>query len=214
MGQPFEFIPLAAGKDGHRDLMQLGGGKHEIDMIRRLFQGLEKGIEGLGGQHMHLVDQDDLEARIGGHEPNFFLQFTDFLNTAIGGAIHFLEVDAGAVGNLPAGSAYIAGFGCRPLLAVERLGHDSGERGFAGSANAAENQRMGNAILGKCVLQSTNDRLLADDLGKSLGTGFSGKDEVGHSGYRRSMIRRDGVMNQQAQRGAITKKDSQAPLRT
>lgn len=59
---PLQLVALAAGEDGHRHLVQLSGGEHEINMFRRLLQGLEQGVEGLSGQHVDFIDDNDLEA--------------------------------------------------------------------------------------------------------------------------------------------------------
>ena len=47
---------LAAALDGGGHLVQLCGGQDEHQVFRRLLQGLEQGVEGLGGQGVHLVD--------------------------------------------------------------------------------------------------------------------------------------------------------------
>ncbi len=87
---PLQFIALATGQDGNRDLVQLGGGEHEIDVGRRLLQGLQQGVEGLGGEHVHLVDDDDLEARRGRHELELVLEVAHLLDAAVGGTVYLV----------------------------------------------------------------------------------------------------------------------------
>ncbi len=58
---PFQLVTLTAGENGDRDLVQFGGGEHEIDMGGWLLQGLEQGVEGLGGEHVHFIDDNDAE---------------------------------------------------------------------------------------------------------------------------------------------------------
>ena len=51
-----------ARQDGRRQLLRIGGRQDELDVGRRLFQGLQQGVERVSGQHVHFVDQVDLEA--------------------------------------------------------------------------------------------------------------------------------------------------------
>ncbi len=169
MGNPFQLITLATGKDGHRHLVQFCGGKHEVNMFRRLFKGFEKCIKGLGGEHMHLIDDNNLEARVGGHEAYIFLQLTDFLDTTIGGTIHFVQIHRTASLDLLAGPANITGFRSRPLLTVQSFGHDPGQGGLTNTAHPAEYQCMGYPLLAQGILQGTDHSLLADYLSKGLG---------------------------------------------
>ena len=172
--------------------MQFGGGKHEIDMSGWFFEGLQQGVEGLGGEHVHFIDDEDFVPGTGGQEANFFFQLTDFLDAAVGGAVNFLKVHAGPFGDSTAGTAGVAGLCYRTILAIKSLGHNARQGRFTGTANSAEDQGMGHAILGKCVLQGTDNRSLANYFGKSLRTGFSGKDKIGQGGYQQSMIRKNG----------------------
>ena len=51
-----EIIALAAGEDGGGHLVDLCGGQDKKHMFRRLLQGLQQGVEGAGGKHVHFVD--------------------------------------------------------------------------------------------------------------------------------------------------------------
>src|SRR5450759_4970394 len=51
-----EVEALAARDDRLGDLVRLGGGEHEDDVVRRLFKGLEQSVEGLAGEQVDLVD--------------------------------------------------------------------------------------------------------------------------------------------------------------
>ena len=52
---PVEVECLAAGQDGGQDLVLLRGREYENRVCRWFFQGLEEGVEGGSGEHMHLV---------------------------------------------------------------------------------------------------------------------------------------------------------------
>ena len=143
-------------------------------MLGRLFKGLEQGVEGLSGEHMNFINDDDLELRAGGHEADVFFQLANFLNTPVGGTVDFVQINRTACHDLFAGAAFVAGFRRFTLFAVYRLGHDPGKGSFAGTAHPAEDQGMGDPVLQEAVLQGTDNGFLADHLGKGLGSGFSG----------------------------------------
>jgi len=64
---------------------------------------------------------------------------------------------------------------------VYGFSHDPGKCGLAYTAYTAEQQSMCHAIMFKGVLQSADNSLLPDNIGKNLWTPFSGKYEIGHS---------------------------------
>lgn len=55
-GDPSEFIALAAGEDGERDLFRLGGGEDEEHVLGRFLQRFQQRVEGLLREHVHFVD--------------------------------------------------------------------------------------------------------------------------------------------------------------
>ena len=52
----------AARQHGHRHFLRIGGSEHKFEVVRRLFQRLQHGVERRVGQHVHLVDHEDFEA--------------------------------------------------------------------------------------------------------------------------------------------------------
>ena len=184
---PLQFIALATGQDGNRDLVQLGGGEHEIDVGRRLLQGLQQGVEGLGGEHVHLVDDDDLEARRGRHELELVLEVAHLLDAAVGGTVYLVQIERRAGDDLPAGVAFVARCRGRALGAVQRLGHQARQRRLADAADAGKQDGMGDAVAFEAVLQGFDYRLLADDIGKGLRPEFTREYQVGHKAVSRSM---------------------------
>ena len=99
---PLEVEALAAGKDGDRQLVRFGGGKDELDVFRRLFQGLQQGVEGVGGEHVDFVDDDDLVAAVGGEVLDAVAQFADIVDAVVGGAVDLEDIGGGAFGDLDA----------------------------------------------------------------------------------------------------------------
>ena len=62
LAQVAEHKMLAAADDGHREFVGLGGGEDEDHAFRRLLQRLEQGVEGVAGEHVGFVDDEDLVA--------------------------------------------------------------------------------------------------------------------------------------------------------
>ncbi len=54
--QQTELIVLGAAPNGGKHLLRVGGGQHEDDVGRRLFQGLQQGVGRGRRQHVDLVD--------------------------------------------------------------------------------------------------------------------------------------------------------------
>ena len=52
---------LAPGTYRRRDLVGFRRGEYEHHGLGRFFQGLQKGVEGGLGEHVHFVDDVDLE---------------------------------------------------------------------------------------------------------------------------------------------------------
>jgi hypothetical protein len=46
----------AARQHRDRDLLRVGGGDDELDVLGRLLEGLQHGVEGMPGEHVHFVD--------------------------------------------------------------------------------------------------------------------------------------------------------------
>ena len=89
---PLEIEPLTSGEDGYGYLMGFGGSKNEFHVSRRLFKGLEEGIEGREGQHMDFVDNVNAILARRGHIFDISPEFSDFIDAAIGCAVDLLYI--------------------------------------------------------------------------------------------------------------------------
>ena len=96
---------LAARPDGLRNVLGLRGRQHKNDMVRRLFQCLQQGIEGGVGNLVRFVENINLEAVARGTVARGLTQFPDFVDAAIGGGVNLDYVDGVAGTNLRAGFA-------------------------------------------------------------------------------------------------------------
>ena len=186
---------LAARQDRDGHLADFGGGEDEFHMGGGFFKGLQQGVEGGGAEHMHFVKNEDLVARGSGTVGHAFNdRIADVLDAGLAGGVHLHHIDMAAFGNGAAGLALAAGLGRRASLAigtgaVQALGDDPGGGGFAGAANAGEDEGMGDAVGGKGIFQGAHHRLLPDEIGKGFGAVFAGKDAVGLVGVGHSHSR-------------------------
>jgi hypothetical protein len=93
----------AAREHRHRDFLRVGGGKDELDVLGRLLQRLQHGVEGRGGQHVHFVDDVHLEAaarrRVGG----VLQQLAHLVDLGVGRGVDLDEVHEAAGIDLLAG---------------------------------------------------------------------------------------------------------------
>ncbi len=172
-GNALKIIALAAGQDGGRDFLHLGGGEDEDDVFRGFLHGFEQGVESRGGQHVHLVDDIDLVLAHGGQVGGLIPQVADVIHAVVGGSVDLGNIQHAAVVHAFADDAHTAGIGAGSIQAVDRLGKDLGAGGLAGAPGAGEQVGMADAPGGDLVLQCRNDGLLADYIGKTLGTPFA-----------------------------------------
>src|ERR1039457_2296591 len=96
---------LAAGADGLGNVFRLRGGHHEDDVLRRLLERLEKGIEGRFGDLVSFVEDVDFVAVTRWSVAGGVAQFANFVDAAVGGSIDLNYVCGVALANLDAGVA-------------------------------------------------------------------------------------------------------------
>ena len=83
---------LAPGADGGRDLVQLGGGQDEHQVGGGLLQDFQQGVEGGGGQHVHLVHDIHPLAHGGGGIHRLVPQGADLVYAVVGGGVQLQHV--------------------------------------------------------------------------------------------------------------------------
>ena len=181
---PAQIEALAARQHGDRHLADLGGGKDEFDMGRRLLQRFQQRVESVGGQHVHFVDDVDLVARRGGAVVDRVDDFADIADAGARGGVHFHHIDMSAGGDGKAGLAGPARLGGRGAAAVradavQPLGDDPGGGGFSGAPNAGHDECLGDPVGGEGIFQGPDHRLLPDQIGKGFRPVFAGEDLVG-----------------------------------
>ena len=117
-GDPGEVVPLATREHGDRDLVRLGRGEEELDVLGRLLERLEQGVERPGREHVDFVDVINLEPGPAGAQAGILPQFADGLDAIIAGAVDLDHVDILSGRDRLADVADIARFFGRPLDAI------------------------------------------------------------------------------------------------
>jgi hypothetical protein len=84
---------VGAGPNGSDYLVGFGSGKNELHVLGRLFNNLEKRIKSLGGDHVCLVEDENLEAVSGRREDRPLTQFSGVVNAVVAGSINLDDVE-------------------------------------------------------------------------------------------------------------------------
>src|SRR5699024_4640595 len=166
-----EGVMVRAGTNRADDLLRLGGCEYELHVRRRLFDQFEQGVEALRGDHMGLVDDEDLVAVPCGAEDGAVTQLTTIVHSPVGGGVHLHHIDGpatttGKVHAAGAGTARSAGgaFGT-----VEAAGEDARRGGLPAAPRAGEEVSVRDALVVQRGGQRTSDMILADHVRERLG---------------------------------------------
>ncbi len=132
--------------------MRLGGGENKDDVGGGLFQRLQKGVEGLVGEHVDFIDDVDLVPVLGGKVLDILPQFPDFVDPPVGSSIDLQDIHRNPVPDLLAESAMVAGVNRGPFLTVQGFGQDAGHRGLAHPPGAGKQKGVGHPFRGNGIL--------------------------------------------------------------
>ncbi|KAG1192207.1 hypothetical protein G6F35_013668 [Rhizopus arrhizus] len=178
--QALEIELQAAAEHGHRQLLRIGGGQQELDVFRRLFQRLQQRVERRLRQHVHFVDQVDLELAARRHVLRVLDHLAHVIHAGVGRGVDLQQVDVTAGVDVQAGRALATRVGTGALLAVQRLGEDTRDGGLAHATRTGEQERMVDPATVQRIAERTDHVFLAHQLGKTLRTPLAGKHEIGH----------------------------------
>ena len=155
-----ELEMLGAAPDRRWHLLRIGGGQHEDDMARRLFQRLEQRIGGGVGEHVDLVDDVDLPTtrRSQGGVRH---QVAHGVDAVVGCGVQLVDVERRALGDLGARRTGAAGLALHGRRTVEGLGQDPRRRGLSGATRAAEEVGVGDPAVAHGALQRPHHVVLA-----------------------------------------------------
>ena len=129
---------------------------------------------------MNLVDDDHPVAVAGRPVAQHFLELADVVDPGVGCRVDLDDVEARASGDLLTGDAVTAWLGRRSLLAVDRLGQEARRRRLADAADPGKDISVSQCSGGEGVVQGSDDRILADDVGEGLRSPGAGQYLIGH----------------------------------
>ena len=150
-GDQPERVVVGARADGRDDLLGLGRGEDELQVLRRLLDQLEQGVEALRADHVGLVDDVDLEAAADRGEEGPLAQVAGVVDTTVAGRVDLDHVDrpGPAAREVDARAALTARVGDRGALAVQRPRQDPGAGGLAAAARAGEEVGVVDPVVGQ-----------------------------------------------------------------
>ena len=163
-----ETVPLAAGKYRSRYFLKLRCSKDEKQVLGRLFQNFQKGIESAGGEHMDFVYDINALLHHGRRENCLFPKRPYIVNPVVGRGIELYNIHHGALCNGTAGSAFTAGIPVLRVFAVYCLCQNTRTGRFTRAANPGEEIGMRKAPRNNLVAERIGDMLLADHVIKRL----------------------------------------------
>jgi hypothetical protein len=151
-------------------------------VLWRLLEGLQHGVEGVPGEHVHFVDHIDLVAPLDRGIHRLVQQRRHVVHATVRGRIHLhvigktIRVDGGT------GRALVAGCSGDPDLAVQGLGQDAGDGGLADTARAGEQVGVVQAPGLQGMGQRTDNVLLPDERLETARAPLAGKYLISHGG--------------------------------
>jgi hypothetical protein len=166
-----ERVVVRPGPDGADDLVGLGGREDELHVLRRLLDDLEQRVEALRGDHVGLVEDEDLVPVARGGEGRALAQVAGVVDAAVAGRVDLDDVEAAgaAARELHAGLAPPAGGVGRTLRAVEAAGEDARGGRLAAAARAGEQVGVVRLPGAQRLPERCGDVVLAHDLREGLG---------------------------------------------
>ena len=170
----------AAREHGDRDLLGVGGREDELDVLRRLFKGLQHRSKRVPRQHVDFVDQVNLVAPDRRRIARGVENLAHVVDAGRRCGIELDQVDEAAFIDRNAGTTNAAGRRGDAGLAIERLGEDPRDGRLADAARSGEQVRVMQAHLRQRVGQRPDDVRLARELREISRAPFAGKDLIRH----------------------------------
>ena len=188
VGQARQVELQAARQDCHRDFARVRRREEELHMFGRLLQRFQQRVETVDRQHVHLVNQVDLEAPGAGGVLHIVEQFAHVVHAGARRRVHLDQVNEVAGVHLAAGGAFAARRGADALFAVEAFGEDARDGGLADAARAGEQVGVVQAAHFQRVFQRADDMALADDLLEVARAPFARQYLVTHRAVRCGLV--------------------------
>ena len=169
----------------HGHFLRIGRGQHELQILGGFFEGLQHRVERGVGQHVHLVDHEDLEPALHRFVDRLLQQTLHLVHTPIRGCVEFCVVHKAPRIDVPASLADATGLGgdaTLPIftLAIERFGQNARDRGLAHAAGAGEQICVVQALLDQRIGQGLDHMLLPHHFGEIARAVFAREYKVRH----------------------------------
>ena len=163
-----ERVVVGARADRADDLFGFGGREDELDVLWRLFNNLEQGVESLRCDHMRFVEDKDLVAVPGRCEHGPFAQVSGVVDTIVAGRVDLDDIQraAAVARQLDTGRADTARGVGRTFDAVEAAGEDARRGRLAATARTAKQIGVVDAVGAQCRHQRIRHLRLPDQFGK------------------------------------------------
>ena len=170
----------AAAEHRHRDLLRIGRGKDEFQVLGRLFQGLQHGVERRRRQHVHFVDHVHLVAPAARNVLRGLEQLAHFVDPRVGGRVHLEQIDEAPGVDFQARRALAAGLRRDAGFAIEAFRQDAGESRLADPPRTGEQVRVMQPLLLERVPQCPDDVLLPHQAAEVPRPPLAGKYLIAH----------------------------------
>ena len=116
----------AAGQNGDRQLLRIGRRQQEFHVRGRLFQRFQQGVKAVARQHVHFIDQVDLEATARRGVLHVIQQIAGIFDFRARGGVDLDQIDKTPLLDLPAVITHAARRGGDPGFAVETFRQQTG----------------------------------------------------------------------------------------
>jgi hypothetical protein len=157
---------LAAGEDGHRDLLRFRRAENEFHVFGRFLKRLQERVKGLASQHVDFINDVDFVTGAAGANIGVGAKLSDLLDPPIAGSIEFQYIDILTKRNGLANIAFIARRDGWTLVAIQALGKDPRRGRFPDSPCAGEQIGVPNPVLSYRIGEGLGDMPLTDQVGE------------------------------------------------
>src|SRR5690606_14060794 len=128
----------AARQHGDRQLLRIRRREQELHVRRRLFERFQQRVEAVRRQHVHFVDQVNLETPAARRVLHVLEQLARVFDLRARGCVDFDEIQETAFADFAAGAALAARRGGDALFAVQATREDARNRRLADTTRAGE----------------------------------------------------------------------------
>jgi hypothetical protein len=126
-------------------------------------------------EHVHFVDQVDLVATASRRVLHVVEQLARIVDLGARSGVHFDQVDEATLVDLATGTANAAWRRRHAGFAIQRLGENARDGGFAYTSRAGEQERMVHSAGLQRVDERAHDVILASQLSKTARPPFAGE---------------------------------------